>query len=355
VLALLLALGQVVDLGGRKAKIDALPFVESEWSKRFVFDVHGNPKLKALREAEKLDAVVAPGKDEFERQVLLLDWAHRRFKKFGRPSSGAKGALDILKDVDAGQTFFCAHYAQVFVSAAASLGWVDRPLALRRHQGSAKGGSTEHTTTEIWSNQHRKWVMMDPTANMYIEKDGLPLNAVEIRTEWFYREGKGLVFSIAGKKYRKADLPVFLARFAGFGDLTVPDDELDKYGFTAFVPNTNLMDAGFDYGKMFIVKDALCEGTSWHTRPVPPKPDVDPYFPIGQAAITLTSDGAAVRVSLRTLTPNFREFRLRVDGGEWTSTSASYTWAVKPGKNRLEAKAVNHFGVEGPVSTVEIE
>ena len=35
----------------------------------------------------------------------------------------------------------------------------------------------EHSVTEIWSNQHRKWVMLDPTSNMYLEKDGVPLNA----------------------------------------------------------------------------------------------------------------------------------------------------------------------------------
>jgi hypothetical protein len=358
ILALLTA--QDFDLGGRKAtvrKIEALPFVESEYTKRFTFDVHGNPKLAALRESRRLDEVVAPGKDEFDRQVHLMDWAHRQFKKFGRPSSGAKGALDILKDVEGGHTFFCAQYAQVFLSAAASLGWVDRALALRRHQASAKGGSTEHTTTEIWSNQHRKWVMLDPTANMYIEKDGVPLNAVEIRTEWFYREGKDLVFSIGKerKKHRKADLPIYLGTFAGFGDLTVPADELDKYGFTAFIPNTNLMDAGMDYGKMFIVKDQLCDGTSWHTRTVPANPAVDPYFPIGQAAVTLAADGPKVRVALKTFTPNFLEFRVRVDGGEWTSTSDAYAWAVKPGANRLEAKAVNRFGVDGSVSSVELD
>ena len=50
-----------------------------------------------------------------------------------------------------------------------------------------------------------------------------------------------------------------------------------EYGFTAYIPNTNLMDAGPDYGKMFIVKDALCDGTRWHERTVPSNPAVDPY------------------------------------------------------------------------------
>jgi len=102
------------------------------------------------------------------------------------------------------------------------------------------GWQLEHTSTEIWSNQYRKWIMLDPTANLYVEKDGVPLDAYEIRTEWFYREGKDLVFSIGKerKKYRKADLPIFLGRFAGFGDLTVPANEMEKYGFTAYIPNS---------------------------------------------------------------------------------------------------------------------
>jgi len=132
------------------------------------------------------------------------------------------------------RTFFCSQYAHVFMSAAASLGWVDRQLALRRHQDPPGGGSSERSTTEIWSNHYRKWIVMDPTAKMDIEKDGVPLNACEIRQEWFSREGRDLVF-VVGKermRFRKADRPIVLGRFDGFGDLTVPADELDGYGFT---------------------------------------------------------------------------------------------------------------------------
>jgi hypothetical protein len=352
--------GATFEVGGRTAvvrKADVLPLVESEYTKRFSFDSFDNPKLRELREKYRLDEVVAPGKDEFDRQILLVDWTHAQFKKFGRPSANPRGALEILKNVEEGHTFFCAQYGATLVSAAASLGWVDRALALRRHRDYPGAGSPEHTSTEIWSNQHRKWVMLDPTANMYVEKDGVPLNAYEIRTEWFSREGKDLVFSIGKdrKKHRKADLPIFLGRFAGFGDLTVPANEMEKYGFTAYIPNTNLMDSGPDYGKMFIVKDALCDGTKWHERTVPARPAVDPYFPIGQAAVTLTPDGAALKVALRTMTPNFKEFRVRIDGGEWKTAEAAFSWTPRPGSNRLDAKTVNKFGVEGPVSRVELD
>jgi hypothetical protein len=351
--------GAVLDLGGRKVtvkKADVLPYVESDYTKRFKFDSYDNPKLKELREKYALDKVVAAGKDEFDKQVLLNDWTHAQFKKFGSPSANPKGALEILKGVEEGQTFFCAHYADTLCSAAASLGWVDRTLALRRHKDYPGAGAPEHSTTEIWSNQHRKWIMLDPTANMFVEKDGVPLNGFEIRTEWFSHEGKGLVFSIGKerKKYRKADLPIFLGRFAGFGDLTVPANEMEKYGFTGYVPNTNLMDSGPDYGKMFIVKDSLCEA-KWHERINPANPAVDPYFPIGQAALSFSADGAKFKVSIKTMTPNFKEFRVRIDGGEWKAGADSFAWTLHAGSNKLDVKTVNQFGVEGPVSAVEVE
>src|SRR5258706_13911018 len=99
-----------IELDGRKVvvrKLDALPYVESDYTKRFKFDSSDNPKLRELREQYKLDEVIAPGKDEFEKQILLLDWTHHQFKKFGKPSANPRGALEILKCVEAGHTFFC--------------------------------------------------------------------------------------------------------------------------------------------------------------------------------------------------------------------------------------------------------
>ena len=74
--------GAVLTLNGHTAsltKLEALPFVENEYSKRFKYDAATNPKLTELRDRYPLDEVVAPGKDEFERQVLLNDWTHRKY------------------------------------------------------------------------------------------------------------------------------------------------------------------------------------------------------------------------------------------------------------------------------------
>jgi hypothetical protein len=209
----------------------------------------------------------------------------------------------------------------------------------------------------MWSNQHGKWVMFDPTSNVYLERAGLPLNAYEIRQEWFYQNGTNLVF-VMGKervKYRKSDLPIVLKHFDGFGDLAVHPDELDKYGFIGYIPNNDLMDAGYDYGKMFIVKDRLCDGTQWHVRNNPAQPAVDPYFPVGQAALSLRVEASALRVVLRTFTPNFERYEVQFDGGEWRPAESPLAWNLHPGINRVQARTVNKFGVTGPRSAAEVE
>jgi len=351
--------GESFQIGSQKAtlaKLDTLPYVDNQYSRRYRFDRYDNPKLEELREKYHLDQVVAPGKDEFEKQFLLLDWVNHRFKRFGKPTSDARGALEILDAIDAGNTFFCSHYGDVMVSAAASMGWVDRPLALRRPDNIGQG-STEHTSTEIWSNQYRKWVLFDPTFAMYMEKDGVPLSAYEFRQEWFYHEAEGVTFVLDKdhKRYHRSDMPVFRGRYPGFGDLVLDGGATNVYAFIGYIPNTDLMNSGPDYGKMFITKDHFCDGTQWPQRINPADPAHDPYFPIDQSALSLTSDGSNVQVSIKTLTPNFKNYLACFDDGPWKPAGDHFSWPIHAGRNCLEVKTVNQFGVEGPVSKAEIQ
>ena len=62
-----------------------------------------------------------------------------------------------------------------------------------------------------------------------------------------------------------------------------------------------------------------------------------------------------MKVTLKTLTPNFKQYEVQIDGGGWKSSGESFPWKVHPGSNRLEARTVNQFGVPGPLSTADLE
>jgi len=344
--------GDAVILDGKKVvvkQMDILPVVRNDYSRRFVFDSYENPKLQKLRRQEQLDKVTAAGKTEFDRQVLLLDWVYHRFKKFGAPTSQASGALDIVNDIDAGHTFFCNHYARVMVGTAAALGWLDRLIAVRVGNNAHGSGVTEHSITEIWSNQYGKWIMFDPTFALYVEKNGIPLGAWEIRQNWFYGDPDSLDFVIGAqrKKYKGKDMPIFMANHPGFGDLTLTPRTIDKLAFLGYIPNTDLMDRGPDYAKMFITKDSLCDGIRWHLRDNPQDPAREPYFPLNQAALTLTpAHGLKIDVGIDTFTPNFAAYRYRIDQQNWRQGKPDQ-WLLHPGKNSLQVVSVNKFGIEG--------
>jgi len=355
-----LKVGDAVTLNGTRIivrQMDITPVIKNKYSQRFVFDTFENPKLKKLRQQEQLDMVVAEAKTEFDRQVLLLDWTYHRFKKFGAPTSDAYSALDILEAVDKGHAFNCMYYGRLMVSAAAAMGWIDRAMGVRIGKITYGSGAPEHTITEIWSNQYCKWVMFDPTYAMYVEKNGDPLNAWEIRQEWFYGDANSLDFVIGAqrKKYRKKDMPVFIKHHPGFGDITLGPRSPGKLAFIGYIPNTNLMDAGIDYANWFISKDKQqCEGIGWHTRDNPEDPATEPYFPLNQADLTLKpADGLTLDVEIDTFTPNFAAYRWRTDLKGWQSSAKGPAqWKLHEGPNRLEVISVNKFGVEGPVSTV---
>ena len=356
--------GEVVKLFRRAATVkvmDVTPCEKIQFTDLFKFDCYGDEALAQLRSQEKLDDVIAKGKTEFARQVLLMDWAHRRIKLFGQPTKPeAKKPLDILKAVDEGHAFNCGYYARLLREALRSVGYVARSVGLKGSKSDGNG--TEHAIVEVWSNQAGKWFVLDPTLNVYFVK-GVPLNAWEIRKEWFYNGGNDprmrIVVGTDAKTYTKADLPIERGTHKGFGTLKLSAESLGKFLYLAYMPTKP--DGSLDYAAMFITKDKLCEGVPYHTRKNPADPALEPYWPMQQAAVHFERRGGInLEFFLKTLTPDFETFRYRIDGKAWTdcgegTNEAPNAWRLHEGTNSLEVVAVNKFGIEGRPSRIVLE
>ncbi|HOI41580.1 MAG TPA: transglutaminase-like domain-containing protein [Elusimicrobiales bacterium] len=163
-----------------------------------------HPRLKSLRAAEKLDAVVAPARSQFEKTVLLRGWARRQWEHHdGRFIYPPWDAAEILRLARGGNRGFCAQYAVVFLQAALSLGLHARYIDL-----------PGHFLTAVWSDEHYKWAVMDPYLDLHYERGGVPLSGMDMHLAAARGSAAGIeaVSSTGGRRPLKMEeLPAWSA------------------------------------------------------------------------------------------------------------------------------------------------
>jgi len=157
---------------------------------KFVWESFDHPLAIQLKEEFQLEKVVESGRSEFEKQLLLKEWVYHTLPHGNNPRPDYQNAIEILRDAK-GNQFYCSHYALVYLQCATALGWYCRKLGVDYDH---KQGEEErhHGVTDIWSNQYQKWYVIDAMHNLHFEKDGIPLNALEIRNEHLKNRAKDI-------------------------------------------------------------------------------------------------------------------------------------------------------------------
>lgn len=153
------------------------------------------PKLTILREQERLAETIAGAATQWEQILALRDWlavqwVHRAPHEFRRCCPW--DALTILAwmraDRGHGQPqpdAYCTHYAVALAQCALALGWQARLWVMSAEPTLHTNG---HFVAEIWSNDHDKWIMLDPDTDSHIERAGVSLSVLEIHDAC--RDGK---------------------------------------------------------------------------------------------------------------------------------------------------------------------
>ena len=323
-------------------------------------------KLAGLRATYDLDAVVAPGATEMEKFTLLQQWVRKQWPNNEGSCLRPWDAVEIL-GAPAGDHGMCTHFATVFVQCALALGYNARHTVLMHH-----------CVAEVWSNEYQKWVLIDEEAvqpegytrygTAQYWRDGVPLNALEIHRAWDSNDTLG----ITQRLYMSDDGGDTFQQY----DRNYPASEYTG-NYTVFMhpKRNNHLDErepweeaqGWDY---YHSNDYYF----WSDGPVPDYSEfssfscreADNYWTLNQAQVTLTAteDPGTLAVSVVTETPNFKEFRYRLNGGAWQTLAAvncggisevaSYTWNLAVGANTLEIAPRNTFDQDGIVTTITI-
>lgn len=317
-----------------------------------------NPRLAQFVEREQLQSVVAGARDEFDLVLRLREWTASQFP-LGSPNPYPPwDAIDILDWIRGGITGgFCAQYAQILLQALAAFG-----LQARYIEAGLIDNPYAHYLLEVWSNQHDKWVLIDPDYNMHFERGGVPMGALEVHLALVSGELSEVRSVLGTRRAGHSDparWPLGMAELYKYLRVHLKADHLSR-------PNENPFDRYNDMVE-FLGPDSM----PWESSTVP-----SPY-PKERLTNQRTSDAtvfdgklnqtlvAATIVSttdvVLTMQHNLVEFshfeqRPLQDGmavGNWSRTATDrIVWRPTPKASQLEVRGVNRRGVGGPPALI---
>lgn len=332
----------------------------------FSYQPYDEPRLHELRNKYHLDEVVAGSGSEFEQMVRLRSWARSRFRRRDyQPLMRDFDALEVLdRDVrnpsdsplDLSKQYDPCHlfpllYSQVLLS----MGHTPRIVSIN------------HGLAEVWSNQYKKWIEMDAELDWHYEKAGVPLNAMEVREEKF-GEKPSTVRIVRGNQ-SSGDTNTTLVHLKvesipieaminyhtnDFKLVEMRNDWLTNHYFSGHPRRSLNNTLRFEDARL---EDKLV-GNEIDRLLVPStKRREDLYWTLNQAEIWVRDSSSLERLDLvlKTVTPNFDCFEIRIDQQEpLRSAREAFAWNLHEGENSFTVAPVNKFGVRGIPSKIKV-
>ncbi len=323
---------------------------------KFSYQYFDEERLQKLRKIFKLDLIVKTAETEFAQMILLRNWARSQFRR-NDFQSGMNNfdALEILnrnyrnENNSPRQPGFytpCNFFPMLYTQVMLSMGYQVRLCQL------SEIGYNGHGVTEVWSNQFNKWIEMDADLNLHYEKDGIPLNMIEIHNE--VEAGREIGIKI-----------IRGVQTSGDGE---SEKDIGIYGMFEYHKYCKILDMRNDWMTNYYFKGHPKRGDmaslTWFDKRYPSVFTLTPttsnidefYWSINRTEILCSKyEGKYIQLFFQTYTPNFKCFRIIIDNStETVIDTEEYSWALHSGKNILSVKAENQHDIKGVPSSVEI-
>ncbi len=329
----------------------------------FQYQTHAEPRLHALRKQYGLDQIVKSANSEFDAQVALRCWTRSQFRRRDyQPEKGRAGfdGLAILKrqslnpdnrDYQPGSDMDpCIFFPLLCSQVMTSVGYQSRLVGI------------DHGALEVWSNQFGKWVFFDVELNWHFEKNGMPLNMLDLHKA--ARGGKASEIQLIRGTQSSDDnttqvhlgveaIPTeaLLNWFEKFRIAEMRNDWMTNQYFKGHPKRGDSATLLFpDKAFRAFRSDELLMSAS--------SVESDFYWTLNQSELWVRPElcsESSLRIVLKTVTPNFDHFELDIDGTDTQKNQqGEFSWNLHDGENHLEVTSVNQFGVRGFPSKVVI-
>ena len=311
-------------------------------------------EIRNIREKYNLPTLLGRGASQITELATLNDWVRRQWTHgtSGPVNLHRFNAVDIIESARKGAQYWCHIAAMVFTQAAISMGYQARLLSL-----SLDKGDPGHAVAEVWVDDLNKWVVFDTDFNLYyVDKFGLPLNALELH-QAFVR-GKSSDLTVIKGAYRpesfdieKADTQPLLLPFYRYFYLDMRNDWLSNAYFPGHPKRSDFNSLRWQDNQNDVGFLDLKPITSYER---------ELYWSLNQVEIRLdvnTSNETFVELiaHMKTITPNFAGFEVSINDSPGVSHYSSHLiWPLRPGANTLTVRALNTFGVKGPPTHLQV-
>jgi len=340
-------------VNGRIAK-PAFPFKYQDMTHQKVRDFGRRIGIGQMMESSK---------NELELVQKICDWANSRWGHMQPMPYPAWDGREILDKVEKGDAFWCTFKAALFVHACNAAGLNARMLGINIKDSYA------HTVTEVYNNDYRKWVLVDPWMNCYYQRNGIPLSALQFHQSVNDSNGINVIYGSNGRFLEYWDYKTGKAENIPSANRKIPlkkDKEkglLEYYHDIRIVlrndrmvnpqPKENTCVDGFMVPYNPRGGDWWGPQLHWVDENTSPLITCDNtsriedfQWPLNEVKvdlkkISLPGAPAVLQVSFSTLTPNFSHYRLEVDGKTVNFNKNTFLWKLKKGRNSLTVTSIN--------------
>jgi len=146
----------------------------------FYYEDFVNTQIEELNRLYQLNGTIGSKGDELERALKITEWIHSKMKYDQGSISAKDNAIEILKEKETAPKASDREFSIVFNQACTALGIYARRGEFRVKNAEIAKERDYYKVNEIWSDKYNKWIMIDPSAKVYITRENIPLSAMEI-------------------------------------------------------------------------------------------------------------------------------------------------------------------------------
>lgn len=311
----------------------------------FVYEKIDTPYLVSLREHYSLGSIVKDAAGEYDAMLRLGAWVGSRWDHGSDPPPGGVDVCNPIEVIQAGKTgarFWCEIAARLMVHAASALGWPARLVTASRD-----GYTWEHAVAELWSNEYKKWFVIDTDFNVVYEVDGEPLSAFELCHQGLELQRSGLLQT----RYIAPSKPslgyIDLMPYYNYVHIDMRNDWCSR-------PLASGSPVGGDLSTWWTSRPSLGRMLTAQRRvddPVLFNWAVNWVSIYALSAKRVSESLISIEIGLAGYSPTFKAFYISFDGGAWHEVEQpGYVLSAGAGEHIVRARLLTTSGYPGPIS-----